>query len=102
MMDTTLVTSLISAVVAVVSCLINNNIQRAKENHALEMKMADVKSEIKQEMAVVRTELKNVYEQQAKYNNVIERTFNLEKMAIQLNDAQKSLDERLDRMEKHG
>lgn len=74
----TIVSALIGAVVAIVTCLINNNVQRTKEQHAIEMKIAEINANYDKSTALIKKEIQDLSERVNKHNNLIERMYRCE------------------------
>ena len=70
--------ALIGAVVAIVTCLINNNTQRAKEQHAIEMQIAAVNANYDKSTALIQAQINELSERVNKHNNLIERMYKCE------------------------
>ena len=74
----TIVSALIGAVVAIVTCLINNNVQRTKEQHAIEMQIAAVNANYDKSTALIQAQINELSERVNKHNNLIERMYKCE------------------------
>ena len=74
----TIASALIGAVVAIVTCLINNNTQRAKEQHSIEMQIAAVNANYDKSTALIKKEIQDLSERVNKHNNLIERMYKCE------------------------
>ena len=74
----TIASALIGAVVAIVTCLINNNTQRAKEQHSIEMQIAAVNANYDKSTALIQAQINELSERVNKHNNLIERMYKCE------------------------
>lgn len=91
--------ALIGAIVSIVVCLINNNTQRTKEQHGIEMKLQEVNANYDKSTALIEQRISDLAEKVQKHNNVIERMFVAEKQIAHLNDIQAMLSDRMERLE---
>lgn len=81
-----IISALIGGAVAVITCLINDNVQRTKEQHAIEMKIAEVNANYDKQTALITQQIVNLTEHVNKHNNVIERLYDVEKLTVRLQD----------------
>lgn len=94
-----IIPALIGAVVSIVVCLINNNAQRTKEQHGIEMKLQEVNANYDKSTALIEQRISELAEKVQKHNNLVERMYSVEKLTAHLSDIQTILDERIDRLE---
>lgn len=88
-MNPTVTASLISAFAAIVVCMINNHFQTAKSEKAHQ-----------DNIVLISYRLEELEKKVDKHNNLIERTYELEKRADVLEEKQKVANHRLDDIEK--
>lgn len=81
-----IISALIGGAVAVITCLINDNVQRTKEQHAIEMKIAEVNANYDKQTALITQQIETLTEHVNKHNNVIERLYDVEKLTVRLQD----------------
>lgn len=81
-----IISALIGGAVAVITCLINDNVQRTKEQHAIEMKIAEVNANYDKQTALITQQIVSLTEHVNKHNNVIERLYDVEKLTVRLQD----------------
>lgn len=99
---------IIPSVLTLVGCMINNNVQRAKEQHQIEMQLAAVNAKIEMQIAAVnanydkstaliRANIEELSDKVNKHNNVIERMYKIEeRVAIietDIKDIRKDVDD---------
>lgn len=94
-----IISALIGAISAVMACIINNNTMRAKTQHEIEMKVAEINATNEKSTLLLSERITNLTDHVNKHNNLVERMYNVESITIRLGDMQKSLDERVDRLE---
>lgn len=88
-MNPTVTASLISAFAAIVVCMINNHFQTAKSEKAHQ-----------DNIVLISYRLEELEKKVDKHNNLIERTYELERKTDVLEEKQKVADHRLDDIEK--
>lgn len=88
-MNPTITASLISALAAIIVCMINNHFQTAKAEKAHQ-----------DNIVLISYRLEELEKKVDKHNNLIERTYELEKRADVLEEKQKVANHRLDDIEK--
>lgn len=89
----TIISAAIAAVTSIIACLINNNIQRTKDQNQLELQLVQFKSDLETSIAVINVSVKNMDERIDQYNSLVDRMYTQESVT-------KALVERLDRIEK--
>lgn len=79
-MDTfiTLLTVIIPSVLTLVGCMVNNNVQRAKEQHQIEMSIQAVNANYDKSTALIQSHIEELSERVNKHNNLIERMYKCE------------------------
>lgn len=85
----TILGAVISAVAAILVCVLNGNIQNKK-----------IIAEIEKHNAVQSEQIKNLDEKVNKHNQLIERTYRLEKDLVVLENREKVSEHRIDNLEK--
>ena len=66
---------IIPSAITLVGCMINNNMQRAKEQHAIEMKMAEINANYDKTTALIKAQIDELAKDVSKHNNIVERTY---------------------------
>ena len=69
---------IIPSAITLIGCMINNNMQRAKEQHAIEMKIAEINANYDKSTALIKKEIQDLSERVNKHNNLIERMYKCE------------------------
>jgi len=79
-MDTavTLLTVIIPSVLTLVGCLVNNNMQRAKAQHEIQMQVASINANYDKQTALIQAQINELSERVNKHNNLIERMYKCE------------------------
>ena len=68
----------IPSAITLIGCMINNNMQRAKEQHAIEMKIAEINANYDKSTALIKKDIADLSEKVNKHNNLIERMYKCE------------------------
>lgn len=89
------IASLITAGVAIAVCLINNAFITRKAESEREKQMLQIQATLNQAIAVIETKLDVLEKKQDKHNNVIERTYALEKDVAVLKNRESVSENRL-------
>ena len=89
-MDTTILASLISAGAAIIVCMINNHFQNAKTTKAHN-----------DNIVLISYRLEQLEQKVDKHNNMVERTYALERRADVMEEKQSVANHRIDDIEKH-
>ena len=69
---------IIPSAITLIGCLINNNVQRTKEQHAIEIQIMEVNSNYDKSTALIKKEIQDLSERVNKHNNLIERMYKCE------------------------
>lgn len=69
---------IIPSAITLIGCMINNNMQRAKEQHAIELKIADINSNYDKTTALIKAQIDELAKDVAKHNNLIDRMYSCE------------------------
>lgn len=85
-MTSEVLSALIGAVVAVVTCLINNKTLRDKENHAKELQIIEMRASLEQSIALIQSSIGNLTAHVNQHNNLVERMYNVESIQIRMKD----------------
>lgn len=80
----TIITSIISAVVAIVTCIINNNIQHVKEQAAIEKKIDDINANYDKQTALITQQIRSLTDHVNKHNDLIDRMYKVEALTAHL------------------
>lgn len=73
-----LMSIIVPSAITLIGCMINNNLQRAKEQHAIEMKIAEINANYDKSTALIKQEIQDLSERVNKHNNLIERMYKCE------------------------
>lgn len=73
-----IISALIGGAVAVITCVINNNVQRTKEQHALELQISGINANYDKQTAIIKQQINELSERVNKHNNLIERMYKCE------------------------
>lgn len=82
----TVIAAGLSAIAAIITCVINNNIQRVKEQAAIERKIDSINANYDKQTALITQQIVSLTEHVNKHNNVIERLYDVEKLTVRLQD----------------
>jgi ribosomal protein S15P/S13E len=82
----TVIAAGLSAIAAIITCVINNNIQRVREQAAIERKIDSINANYDKQTALITQQIVSLTEHVNKHNNVIERLYDVEKLTIRLQD----------------
>ncbi len=89
----TVIAAGLSAIAAIITCVINNNIQRVKEQAAIERKIDSINANYDKQTALITQQIVSLTEHVNKHNNVIERLYDVEKLTVRLQDMVNDLKE---------
>ena len=89
-MNPTIIASLISSLAAIVVCMVNNHFQNAKTTKAHN-----------DNIVLISYRLEQLESKVDKHNNLIERTYELERRASVLEEKQSAANHRIDDLEAH-
>lgn len=109
-MDSTIICAIISGGITLTVCLINNKFQQdktlqtfkdtyAKDIMDIKLIMAEVKAEYQQNIALLTERLDNLSIRVDKHNNVMEKVYDLQTLAVKYGEIQRNVDARLNDME---
>lgn len=81
-----IISALIGGAVAVITCLINNNVQRTKEQHAIEMQIAGINANYDKQTAIIKQQIETLTEHVNAHNDLVKRMYNVENLTVRLKD----------------
>ncbi len=81
-----IISALIGGAVAVITCLINNNVQRTKEQHNIEMQIASINANYDKQTAIIKQQIETLTAHVNQHNNLIDRMYNVESLTVRLQD----------------
>lgn len=81
-----IISALIGAGVAIITCLINNHTQQLKAQHEIESQIAEIKASNEKTSAIIQERIVNLTEHVNKHNNLVERMYNVEALTVRLQD----------------
>lgn len=82
----TVIAAGLSAIAAIITCVINNNIQRVREQAAIERKIDSINANYDKQTALITQQIVSLTEHVNKHNNVVERLYDVEKLTVRLQD----------------
>ena len=82
----TVIAAGLSAIAAIITCVINNNIQRVREQAAIERKIDSINANYDKQTALITQQIVSLTEHVNKHNNVVERLYGVEKLTVRLQD----------------
>lgn len=82
----TAVTVIVPSVLTLIGCMVNNNMQETKRDHAIEMKIAEINANYDKSTALIKQEIKELSDHVNKHNNLVERMYNVENLTVRLED----------------
>jgi len=89
----TVIAAGLSAIAAIITCVINNNIQRVREQAAIERKIDSINANYDKQTALITQQIVSLTEHVNKHNNVVERLYDVEKLTVRLQDMVNDLKE---------
>lgn len=82
----TVIASVCTGIVAIITCVINNNVQRIREQAEIERKIDSINANYDKQTALITQQIVSLTEHVNKHNNVIERLYDVEKLTVRLQD----------------
>ena len=82
----TVIASVCTGLVAIITCVINNNVQRVREQAEIERKIDSINANYDKQTALITQQIVSLTEHVNKHNNVIERLYDVEKLTVRLQD----------------
>lgn len=83
---TTLITVIIPSVVTLIGCMVNNNVQRTKENAAIELKMQAINDNYDKSTALIEQKIANLSDDMKQYKDLNERMYKVEHATSRLEE----------------
>lgn len=99
-MSETVIAALIAGGVTLVVCLLNNMFQQKRMASTVAEQQWKATNELRHEIQLLSVKLETVSENVEKHNNVIERTYHLEKEAVLQEEKIKVANHRIEDLEK--
>lgn len=93
------VPAVLSAAVTLIVCIINNNAARAKSLTDFKDVLAQQKAESDKTIALMQCKIDELTRQVAEHNNLIKRTYDLEKLSVQYAEILRNIEKRLDKLD---
>lgn len=91
--------ALIAAAATLLVCLINNHFQEQRLEAQLEQQRAEAEKKHDETISLIVYRLEQLEKKQDKYNNIISRTYELEKAEVMLVEKIKTANHRIDDLE---
>lgn len=88
-----IISALIGAGVAIITCLINNHTQRLKEQRGIEIQIAEIKASNERTTAVIEERIKTLTEHVKEHNDLVNRMYKVEQLTAHLDYMFKELKE---------
>ena len=82
----TVIASVCTGLVAIITCVINNNVQRIREQSEIERKIDSINANYDKQTALITQQIVSLTEHVNKHNNVVERLYDVEKLTVRLQD----------------
>ena len=82
----TIVAAALSAVAAIITCIVNNNIQRVREQAQIEAKIDSINANYDKQTALITQRIETLTEHVNQHNNLIDRMYNVEALTVRLQD----------------
>ena len=79
-----IISALIGAGVAIITCFINNHTQRLKEQRGIEIQIAEIKASNERTTAVIEERIQTLTEHVNKHNDLINRMYRVEQLTEHL------------------
>ena len=94
-----------SSVVTLTVCLINKEFQEFREMHTkdigdIKLLLSEAKAEDQNHISIMTERIDTLSDRVEKHNNVMEKVYELQTLAVKIGEIQKRADERIDYMEK--
>ena len=82
----TIVASVITGIIAIITCIINNNVQRVREQAEIEKKIDGINANYDKQSALIKQQIETLTEHVNQHNNLIDRMYNVESLTVRLKD----------------
>ena len=89
----TIIAASLSAIAAIVACIINNNVQRVKEQAAIETKIDSINANYDKQTALITQRIDTLSAHVKEHNNLIDRMYKVESLTAHLDNMMKELRE---------
>lgn len=89
----TIIASVCTGIVAIITCVINNNVQRVKEQAEIEKKIDSINANYDKQSALITQRIETLTEHVNQHNNLIDRMYNVEALTVRLQDMLQELKE---------
>lgn len=89
----TIIAAGLSALAAIITCVINGNIQRVKEQAAIEKKIDSINANYDKQSALIKQQIETLTEHVNKHNDLINRMYRVEQLTEHLDYMIKELKE---------
>ena len=80
----TIVASVITGIIAIITCIINNNVQRVKEQAEIEKKIDGINANYDNQSALIKQQIETLTEHVNKHNDLINRMYRVEQLTEHL------------------
>ena len=75
---------IVPSAITLIGCLINNNVQRTKEQHAIEMQIAEINANYDKQTAIIKEQINTLSDHVKEHNNLIDRMYKVEELTTHL------------------
>ena len=82
----TVIASVCTGLVAIITCVINNNVQRVREQAEIEKKIDSINANYDKQSALITQRIETLTEHVNQHNNLIDRMYNVESLTVRLQD----------------
>ena len=82
----TVIASVCTGLVAIITCVINNNVQRVREQAEIEKKIDSINANYDKQSALITQRIETLTEHVNQHNNLIDRMYNVEALTVRLQD----------------
>ena len=82
----TIIASVCTGIVAIITCVINNNVQRTKEQNEIEKKIDSINANYDKQSALITQQIVTLTDHVNAHNNLVERMYNVEALTVRLHD----------------
>lgn len=82
----TIIASVCTGIVAIITCVINNNVQRIKEQNEIEKKIDSINANYDKQSALITQQIVTLTDHVNAHNNLVERMYNVESLTVRLRD----------------
>lgn len=82
----TIVASVITGIIAIITCIVNNNVQKVREQAEIEKKIDSINANYDKQTAIIRQQIETLTAHVNQHNNLIDRMYNVESLTVRLKD----------------